>query len=130
MLQPIFYYVRQRGSSDHPRYLIADEFGSCFDGKGFGLEAKGLLFADFSEAAFASQRLLAEAYGSKKHVTRYVAPIQITVHSDEPLDIEAVQMWASRVAQLILATPTHGNGPIESSFGLVQINWSEMQQVD
>ena len=127
---PILFYLRQRGSTEHPRFLIADQAGKCFDGGGFGPESRGLLFADFSEAAFASQRLLAEAYGTKKHVTRYVAPIQITVHSDDPLDIEAVQLWASRVAQLILATPTHGNGPVEDSLGLVQIDWSEMRQVD
>ncbi len=120
--------LHQIGTSAFPRFAISDQFLRFFDGHGWTLDArKALLFSDSNLACQEMQGLLMIDYAHKP-VRRFRAPVYLDLYSDRPVSLEELQDWLVKVSKLLIDSPTHGNGPVDS-LGLCRISWSELEEM-
>lgn len=126
--QPMILSVHQRGTSEFPRWCIADQFGRYFDGKGWsGVEGSALLYADLNTACHDLQKLQMIPFQTKR-VRRYRAPVYVEVFTDKKIPLEQVREWLLKVSCLLIDSPRHGLGPVPDTLGLVRIQWSELKE--
>ncbi len=128
--QPIILSVHQTGTPQFPRWTVSDQYLRYYDGKGGWTEdeAKAVRFASSNEACHEVQRLLLLDY-TQLPVKRYVAPVYLDLYCGHEIPEIEIRKWLHRVAKLILDSPTHGNGPVRNSLGLVTIRWSELEEL-
>lgn len=128
MPNPFVLTVIPKGSPQHPRFVIADQFSMVWTGDAWSPdETEGLLFADEDEVASAVRELLLGAYDDTP-VVRFVAPLVVELRSHEPVDIESVRSWLMRAARLYTNTD-FGNGP-DDSLALLSINWFDLKKAE
>ena len=69
------------------------------------------------------------AQHGEKTVRRFVAPVLLDLHSDTDLTMDQIVEWLVRVARLSIDAQKHGNGPVQGSLGLCQIDWSKLKEI-
>lgn len=127
--RPIVLSLVSRGSPEFPRYAIADQFLRYWTGETWSDdEDHGLLFADPNTACDEMQKLLMVDYMDKP-VRRFRAPIYVDLYTANDVTLRDLKDWLFKVSRLLIDSPKHGNGPVEGSLGLCQIDWSELEEV-
>lgn len=127
--RPVVLSLINKGTPDHPRFLISDQFMRFYDGEAWTEnEEKGLLYADSNEACKEMQRLLAVDYEGLP-VRRFRAPIYLDLYAASDIPIHEVASWLVRVARLLIDSPKFGNGPVEGALGLTHIDWTELEEI-
>ena len=104
------------GTSQHPRFLIADPQCKFWTGSEWSEEkSKARLIVCVNDAGQAVQEILLAEYGDKP-LRRFVAPIYVEVYSETDLTLDQITDWLVKVARLIIDSESHGNGPVEEPF--------------
>lgn len=61
---------------------------------------------------------------------RFTAPVSVDLYADTDLSVDEITDWLVKVARLIIDAETHGNGPVEESLGLCNIDWSKLREIE
>ena len=117
------------GTTDHPRFQIADPQQRFWTGKEWtDEEAEGRLYICVNTAGRAIQGILL-AQHRHKAVRRFVAPVNLDLYSDTDLTMDQIVEWLVKVARLTIDAETHGNGPVAGTLGLCQIDWGQLREI-
>ena len=129
--QPIILSLIPRGSPDHQRYLIANQYLQYWTGETWSEQyddTKALVYHSSNEALTVMQRMLMTEH-SHLPVKRYRAPIYIDLFSDAPISEHDLKQWLVKVTKLILDSPKHGNGPVAGTLGTCRIEYGELEEL-
>lgn len=117
------------GTSQHPRYLIADPQCKFWTGKSWSEnESDGCLFATLNDAGRAIQEIQLAEYGHKP-MRRFVASVYVDLYSETDVTLDQIRDWLVKVSRLTVDIEHHGNGPVEESLGLTMIDWSKLKEI-
>ena len=127
--QPVVLSLVSVGTPLFPRYMLSDKHGRVWTGADWTEdEEDGLLYACINSAGRAIQELL-KKHCSHKNLTRYVAPIYLDLYCDHSVPKVIIEDWLYKVARLIVDAPTHGNGPMDGTLGLLQVEWTKLRKI-
>lgn len=129
--RPLILSLIPRGTPEHPRYSIADQFLRYWDGDqwtGQGEIRKATTFADANDALDEMNRLLRLEYSSLP-IRKFCAPIYIDLRTENEISIRDLQSWLVRATKFILDSPNHGNGPVAGSLGTCRVEWGEIREL-
>jgi hypothetical protein len=119
-----------KGTSAHPRFVIADQFGRVWAGRAWSdNENDGLVFADLNELGGVCRELLLDEAGAKP-VFRFSASMEIDVVSDKKPDWINVIVWAIQAVQLSIDYHQNGSGPIPKSLAILRIDWGTLKEIE
>ncbi len=125
MPNPLILSLIPKGRPDHPRYLVANHHRQFWTGEGWSPdENHGLLFADETEAGWASAKILTD-HAKGKPVFRFVAPVEIEIRSDSPPDFGALQGWLMHAARLYVDYHQPG---LSDGTAILSIDWTKLKQ--
>ena len=118
------------GTCKHPRFQIADPQRRFWTGKDWGdEESKARLYVSINDAGRAIQDILLVEHGHKP-VRRFTARVSVDLYADTDLSVDEITDWLVKVARLTIDAETHGNGPVEGTLGLCNIDWSKLREID
>lgn len=130
MSNPHVLTVLPKGTPAHPRFMIANQLQQVWTGQTWSAdEANGLLFADEDDVGLACRELLLAQAGNKP-VFRFLASIEIEVHSDKKPEWAEVAFWAIRAVQLTVDYHQNGSGPISGSVAVLKIDWATLKEIE
>jgi len=122
---PILRVVEHDGK--FKRFTIEDEKKRQWNGNRFSkLDKKPLLYASHNAVATDLHEILKQNFSGG--TVKYVVPVFIEVHSDDPVRVDEIAQYLSASAKLFIDTTTHGNGP-GSSLVTPWIDWSRIEQM-
>jgi hypothetical protein len=126
---PMIFTLENRGTVEHPRYVLMNSYGWCWDDEEQEfVKAGGTLFHDVNPACKTIRALQLAEHGHKK-LRRFVAPVTLELFCDDEIDQATIENWALHATRLILH-PEQGIGPgNDQSLGLVSINWGQLQEM-
>ena len=126
--QPVVISLVGTGTPLFPRYMLSDKHGRVWTGSNWTEDdSQGLLYACCNSAASAIQDLLRKNCPHRT-LTRYVAPIYLDLYCDHSVPKVIIEDWLLKVARLIVDAPTHGNGPLDGTLGLLHIEWTKLRK--
>ena len=115
---PIVLTGHRRGVPEFERFVISDQYLRYWTGSEWSSkENDAQVFCDNNEALERVQKLLLLDLGPMP-VRRFQAPILLDLYSDREISVRDLQAWPTKVAQLLMDTPRHGNGPFSGTLGL------------
>lgn len=126
---PLFASLINRGTVHQPRWMISNRSGQVWNEEKemFCCDKNdGTLYAKHHEACDAYNALMLKFY-EKKPCRTYTAQVKILIHSDEEVDISDVRKWCHKSTRILLDTIGSGHGPMDDTYGLVQINWKTLE---
>lgn len=127
--QPRFLSLATKGFPEWPRYAIHDQYGRYWSGSQWVEEQNAKLYADPNEACQQVQELLLKEYSSLP-TQQFQVPLRIDVFSERKVSLHDVQAWLFKVVRLLVDSPRHGNGPLNGSLGLCQIDWDKLSEIE
>lgn len=128
MKRPVVF-LEVTGPDSQPRYFITNSEGQYWNGEEWRANRReGYLYLDGQEASKLVLRLQRKNYKSCKHRKRYVVPIELEVLSDDPVAFEILRIWVQRAIVTNIAYGTVGNGPINNSIVIAQMNYAKMKE--
>ena len=118
------------GPPDHPRFIIADPDSKFWTGDDWtDTESEARLYANINDAGRAIQEILLSELGDKP-LRRFAAPVYFNLYADADLTLDVISDWLVRAARLTIDPERHGNGPVEETLGLLQIDWNKLREID
>ena len=130
MSDPLILTALAKGTSAHPRFMIADQFGRVWTGKAWSDdENDGLLFADLSDLGPVCREILL-GQAAEKPVFRFSATIEIEVRSDTKPTWIDVAVWGIRAVQLSVDYHQHGSGPVSGGVAILTIDWGKVKEIE
>jgi len=128
MARPVVF-LEVTGSDEYPRYFITTNEGKYWNGKEWkDSRREGHLYLDGQEASGIVLRLQRRSYKSCKHRRKFVVPIELEVLSDVPVPMEILRLWVQRAVVTNIAYGTVGNGPVNDSIVLAQVNYAKLKE--
>jgi hypothetical protein len=122
--------LENRGSIRHPRYVLMNSYGWCWDDEQQEfVEKGGTLYHDVNPATTKMREILLAEHGDKP-VRKFRAPVYLELYTTEEVDQSVIEDWALRATRLILHADQYGMGPINDSLGLVSIFWGQMEELN
>ena len=121
--------LENRGSIKHPRYVLMNSYGWCWDEETQEfVESGGTLYHDVNPATSKMREILLGQHGHKK-LRRFIAPVSLELFCDHGIDQATIEDWCLKATTLILH-PEQGLGPGDcQSLGLVSINWGKLEKL-
>lgn len=129
--QTIILSLIPRGSPDHLRYLIANQYLQYWTGETWSDQSddkKALVYHSANEALHEMRKMLMTEH-QHLPMKRYRAPIYIDLFSDAPISEHDLKQWLVKVSKLILDSPKHGNGPVAGTLGTCRIEYGELEEL-
>jgi hypothetical protein len=118
-----------KGTSSHPRFVIADQFGRVWTGKAWsGDENDGRLFADWNDLGDECRDILL-AQAAAKPVFRFAASIEMEIRGDRKPDLIDLIVWTIRAVRLSVDYRQHGTGPASESVATLRIDWGTLKEI-
>lgn len=129
--QPIVLSLIPRGSPNHQRYLIANQYLQYWTGETWSeqYDDKNALVYHSSNEALHVMRIMLMTEHQHLPVKKYRAPLYIDLFSDKEISEHDLKQWLFKVTKLIVDSPKHGNGPVAGSLGTCRIEYSEMEEI-
>jgi hypothetical protein len=129
MSDPRILTALAKGTSTHPRFMIADQFGRVWTGQAWSDdENNGLLFADLNELGSACREILL-GQAAEKPVFRFLASMEVEIRSDKKPAWIDVAVWGIRAVRLSVDYHQHGSGPVSRSVAIVRIDWGTLREI-
>lgn len=121
--------LENRGSISHPRFVLMNSYGWCWDDEQQEfVETGGTLYYRVNDATTKMREILLAEHGHKP-VRKFRAPVYLELYAIEEISQHLVEDWLLRSTRLILH-PEQGLGPDgNSSLGLVSINWGQLEEI-
>ncbi len=117
----------QKGTPDHPRYLISDDQGRWWSGIFWTTEDKAMMYLDLGSIGRAIRDIyLTEWRGTP--CNQFVVPCVIEMFGEQIEDMAQLQLWLSKASTVLIDHKQFGKGPIEDSLILPNIRWSELKR--
>lgn len=121
--------LHNRGSIQHPRYVLMNSYGWCWDDEGQEfVEKGGTLYHDVNPAMLRMRELMLEDFEGQP-VRTFRAPVYLELHTTEEIKQSVIEDWLLRCTRFILHSDQYGLGPVNNSLGLVSVNWGELQEI-
>jgi hypothetical protein len=121
--------LENRGSIEHPRYVLMNSYGWVFDEEvGEFVETGGTLYHDVNPATTKMREILLAEHGHKP-VRKFRAPVYLELYTTEELTQAEIEDWALRATRLIIHADQHGMGPVNNSLGLVSVDWGKLEEI-
>lgn len=116
----------QKGHPDHPRYLISNDEGQFWSGALWGEEKTAMLYSNLPTV----NRIIRDIYMlelANKPYNRYEVPLKIEVFGEQPQIYDLIS-WLVHSFQFVIDYKKYGKGPVEDSFVLPSITWSDLKR--
>lgn len=102
--------VENRGCVAHPRYVLMNSYGWCWDDeKNEFVESGGTLFHDVNAATLTMREILLADYRGAP-VRKFRAPIFLELYTNEEVPKPVIEDWCLKATRLILHADQHGMG--------------------
>ena len=121
--------LKTEGTATAPRYTIMNDEGKYYhnDGK-WGSHQGCALFSDSNAGCHQIHNLLIEQFGLLPSQQTFVVPLWITLRAEEKVSKDTLEEWLRKVTKI--ATDSNaGIGPVENSYGCLQVFWSQMEEI-
>ena len=122
--------INSTGTCKHPRFQIADSQQRLWTGDNWtDKESEARLYATVNDAGLAIQEILLAEHGNQP-LRRFTASVSVDLYADTDLTLDEISDWLVKVARLTIDSEKHGNGPVEGTLGLCNIDWSKIREID
>jgi hypothetical protein len=122
--------LQPEGTSDRPRFSIMDDQGRHLDERNgvWGDRKNATLYSNPADGCRKIQNILLESFGNLPS-RRFVTPLYIDLHSDNPVTETEVKDWLYQVVRIATDCDRHGLGPVADSLGLINVDWSLLTEI-
>ena len=121
--------LENRGSIEHPRYVLMNSYGWCWDDEAQEfVEKGGTLYHQVNDATTKMREILLAEHGDRP-VRKFRAPVYLELYTTEEISKPVIEDWLLLATRLILHADQHGMGPVNDSLGLVSVDWGQLEEL-